>query len=71
MATNKLIIVTGFGSHNPTGWTRAYLNISKEEAVERYRKQFNDKDRPQVDIVEFDDEIALSVGPTNQVIVTG
>ncbi|MCK8491315.1 hypothetical protein M0L20_05590 [Spirosoma sp. RP8] len=68
---NRLIIVTGFGSHNPSSWTRAYLNISQEEAVRRYKETFESKDRPQVDIVEFEDEIALSMGPTNQVIVTG
>lgn len=71
MATNRLIIVTGFGSHNPSGWTRAYLNVSPEEAIKRYHEHFEDKDRPRVDIVEFEDELALSVGPTNQVIVTG
>ncbi|UFH52620.1 hypothetical protein [Spirosoma sp. KNUC1025] len=71
MATNRLIVVTGFGSHNPSGWTRAYLNVSQEEAVKRYKEHFQDKDHPRVDIIEFDDELALSVGPTNQVIVTG
>ena len=71
MATNRLSIVTGFGSHNPSGWTRAYLNISPEDAVKRYQEQFKDKDRPRVDSVEFEDELVLSVGPTNQVIVTG
>lgn len=71
MATNRLVIVTGFGSHNPIGWTRAYLNTGEEEAIKRYKETFKDKDRPRVDIVEFEDEIALSVGPTNQVIVTG
>ncbi|GAB4031711.1 hypothetical protein [Spirosoma gilvum] len=71
MATNRLVIVTGFGTHNPSGWTRAYLNVSEEEAVRRYKEHFKDKDRPRVDIVDFDDEIALSVGPTSQVIVTG
>jgi hypothetical protein len=71
MATNRLVIVTGFGSHNPSGWTRAYLNIDKEEAIRRYNEFYKGHDRPQVDIVEFEDELALSVGPVNQIIVSG
>jgi hypothetical protein len=70
MATNKLIVVTGFGLHDPSGRTRAYLNVSQEEAVRRFKDFYETRDKPQVDIIEFDDELALDVGRTNQVIIS-
>jgi hypothetical protein len=41
------------------GWTgskRCYLNISREEAVERYKKSEGVLDPPDVDEFEFGDE---------------
>ncbi|GAB3962186.1 hypothetical protein GCM10028805_62690 [Spirosoma harenae] len=60
MATNLLVIVTGYASIQPKPHKRAYLNTSVEKANQRFKQQYPQaRDITAVSVL-FDDELIIS-----------
>ncbi|GAB3998061.1 hypothetical protein GCM10028807_44760 [Spirosoma daeguense] len=60
MATNTLVIITGYVSIKPKPHKRAYLNTSIEEANQRFKKEYPQaRDITTVSVL-FDDEFIIS-----------
>ncbi|UFH52628.1 hypothetical protein [Spirosoma sp. KNUC1025] len=60
MAANMLVIITGYGSIKPKPWKKAYLNMSVENANERFLKEHPEARDITVVKVSFDDEFVIS-----------
>ncbi|QIP16368.1 hypothetical protein G8759_28870 [Spirosoma aureum] len=59
MAANILVIVTGYGSITPKPWKTAYLNISEDNARQRFLKEHPGVRDAAVVSVKFDDEFTI------------
>lgn len=60
MATNWLVIITGYASIKPKPHKRAYLNTSVEEAMQRFKQQYPQARDMTTISVSFDDELTIS-----------
>jgi hypothetical protein len=59
MATNSLVIITGYSSISPKPSRKAYLNISEEVARQRFSKEHPNVRDTSVVIVSFEDELTI------------
>ncbi|GAB3898929.1 hypothetical protein [Spirosoma agri] len=59
MAANTLIIVTGYGSISPKPWKKAYLNISEDNAHQRFVKEHPGVRDATITSIKFDDELII------------
>lgn len=59
MATNTLVIVTGYGSITPKPWRKAYLNSSEESASQRFIKEHPGVRDTSIVSISFDDEFSI------------
>lgn len=60
MATNILVIVTGYGSVSPKPWKNLYLNVTEANAHERFLQQYPTARDTTVTSVTFVDELRVS-----------
>lgn len=59
MATNTLVIITGYGSISPKPFRKAYLNNSEEVARQRFIQQHPGVRDVSVVIISFEDELTI------------
>jgi len=60
MASNWLVIITGYASIKPKPHKRAYLNTSVEQANQRFKQQYPQARDITAVSVSFEDEFIIS-----------
>lgn len=59
MHTNTLVIITGYGSINPKPLKRAYLNVSDQEAEQRFLTECPKARDISLQAIHFTDELII------------
>lgn len=56
---NTLVIVTGYGSVSPKPFRKAYLNTSKETAMQRFLQNHPGSRDTSMVVITFEDELTI------------
>ncbi|AQG79277.1 hypothetical protein [Spirosoma montaniterrae] len=59
MATNTLLIITGYGSVSAKPFRKAYLNSDEEAARQRFLRDYPNARDTSVRVIPFDDELTI------------